>query len=254
MGRFLASVQEGFFDAQHIHYPIAIFHSDDLSIGKKRRLEEKTHAALLFSKLDLSPHSLPNYLKRVFGSIVNSTAQCHPDGNLFLPELKGCKNGFRTRMMNRFFAGPFYNHSTLRGYEYILRISSGVRFTSPILFNPFEVASEKKAVFMFRLFTTNSILPSKEHHNSRRFVTTSHPTIVYSSDIQLYKMRHFQTHQFRHLFQTADKSGSFLVGSNSTSHQPNLNGQQFQSFAVSQLVPHTRVQPFPVSLTLSHQP
>jgi hypothetical protein len=265
-GRLLSSIQTNFFDAQQMHYPVIIFHSDELSIGKKRRLEEKTHSPVSFYKLDLSPHSLPLHLRRVFGSIVNSTAHCHKDGNLFLPELKGC-TGFQTRLLNRFFAGAFFNHSTLRGYQHILRINSNLRFTSPILFSPFELASEKRAIFMFRSMIKHAFINQDSRQLLAPFLT--HPRsklvdFVYSDDILLYNMRHFQTRKFQLLFQKADRHGLFILGDqqnlpnlSNLSIQPNLpklSFQLFQTITVSELLSHTRVQQFPVSLTLSHQP
>ena len=263
VAHMVGSLERFWFRPFRVHYPVHIFHQD-YDDTQELAVRQRTRSPVFFRKLDLSPTALPKHLHKYFRRIMADVKPAHRGGNLSMPSMRGTYHGFGYRMMCRFFAGLIMHHDELKEFTWYMRVDAGdSRLTGPFTADPFVTMMRGNYRYGYQRIETAA-------RNSRfdRVISNWTATLSYSkkllepfldrnreyngryyyNNFEIVHLPTFRSPRHRMLFDTADRSGAFMLGDMPRS---NLGDADFRSVSVAFLVAESKVHRF-VHLPYAH--
>tara|TARA_B100000787_G_scaffold141996_1_gene111210 strand:+ start:2372 stop:3997 length:1626 start_codon:yes stop_codon:yes gene_type:complete len=257
VAKMVDQLQRFWFGPFKTQYPLTIFH-EDYNETQMDAVRKWTRSPIVFSKIDLGPYALPVWLRLKFEKIQAAVRGAHRGGNLWLPSMRGTYHGFGYRMMCRFFAGLIMWHEQLAKFTYYMRVDAGdSRLTKPFTSDPFVTMIRNKYLYGYQRIETAARNARFDHVISRwkksglghtkkllePFVDTygRYNGRYYYNKFEIVHLPTFRMPLYRHLFNSTDMSGAFMLGDTPKS---NLGDADFRSVSVAFMMSERDVHRF----------
>lgn len=257
-------LQRLWFGPFKTQYPLTIFH-EDYNETQMDAVRRWTRSSVFFSKIDLSPFALPAWLRSKFDKIQADVRGAHRNGDMWLPSMRGTYHGFGYRMMCRFFAGLIMWHEQLTEFTYYMRVDAGdSRLTEPFTSDPFVTMIRNKYLYGYQRIDT-AMRNSRFDHVISQWKKSGWPFNkkllkpfvdahgryngrYYYNNFEIVHLPTFRMPLYRHLFNTTDMSGAFMLGDTRAS---NLGDADFRSVSIAFIMNERDVHRF-THLSYSH--
>lgn len=252
----VGSLEKHFFQPQ-ARYPVVIFHEDYTS-DQERSVARRTHSPTIFSRVDLGPGALPEYLN--LSAIAQVVGPAHRNGNLSLPARRGTYHGFGYRMMCRFFGMLVMRTPLMLEFDWYMRVDGGdSRITGDLKIDPISVLLAGRARYGYlsiEVAARNSRLDKvlrrfrEEHPEVQPDQALVKPFVdahgdyngrYYYNNFEVLHLPTFRSTLAQSLFDAVDRSGAFMLGD---THRANLGDADFRSMTIPFLLNKSEVVRF----------